>query len=149
MSFPFGLHMSLQGSILLVGEGNFSFSASQSQQHNAAVKSSVTATCLQSEEEALRHEGAAENIQMINNSGTRLSSYWTFLICLQYILSTVKIDLIIGWIFKKKSYQNLIFKKKWLVHSFTSNCNVAPFISENQCVSGLGVLGTPKTMSYR
>lgn len=95
--------MSLQGSILLVGEGNFSFSASLSQQHNAAAKSSVAATCLQSEEEALRHEGAAENIQMINNSGTRLSSYWAFLICLQYFLSTVKIDLIIGWILKKIS----------------------------------------------
>lgn len=64
--------MSLQGSILLVGEGNFSFSASLSQQHNEAARSSVIATCLQSEEEALRHEGAAENIQIINNSGTRL-----------------------------------------------------------------------------
>lgn len=64
--------MSLQGSVLLVGEGNFSFSASLSQQNNEAARSSVTATCLQSEEEALRHEGAAENIQIINSSGTRL-----------------------------------------------------------------------------
>lgn len=35
------------------------------------------------------------------------------------------------------------------MHRFTSNSNVAPFIIENQCVSGLGVLGTPKTMSHR
>ncbi|TWW74707.1 Ferredoxin-fold anticodon-binding domain-containing protein 1 [Takifugu flavidus] len=60
--------MSLPGSILLVGEGNFSFSASLSQQHNETA-TRVTATCLQSEEEALRHEGAAENIQIINSSG--------------------------------------------------------------------------------
>lgn len=60
--------MSLPGSILLVGEGNFSFSASLSQQHNETA-TSVTATCLQSEEAALRHEGAAENIHIINNSG--------------------------------------------------------------------------------
>lgn len=65
--------MSLQGSILLVGEGNFSFSASLSQQQqNEAARSSVVATCLQSEDEALRHEGAAENIQIINDSGTSL-----------------------------------------------------------------------------
>uniref|UniRef100_H3CX86 Ferredoxin-fold anticodon binding domain containing 1 n=1 Tax=Tetraodon nigroviridis TaxID=99883 RepID=H3CX86_TETNG len=61
--------MSLQGSILLVGEGNFSFSASLSQQHNEAASGSVIATCLQSEEEALRQEGAAENIQIITDSG--------------------------------------------------------------------------------
>lgn len=60
--------MSLPGSILLVGEGNFSFSASLSQQHNETA-TRVTATCLQREEEALRHEGAAENIQIINSSG--------------------------------------------------------------------------------
>lgn len=72
MSFPFQLHMSLQGSILLVGEGNFSFSASLSQQHKEAASSSVVATCPQSEEEALRHEGAAQNIQIIHNSGTSL-----------------------------------------------------------------------------
>lgn len=64
--------MSLQGSILLVGEGNFSFSASLSQHPNAAARRGVTATCLQSAEEALRHEGAAGNIQVINNSGTRV-----------------------------------------------------------------------------
>lgn len=63
--------MSLPGSILLVGEGNFSFSASLSQQHNGR-ETNVTATCLQSEEEALRQEGAAENIHIIHNSGTIL-----------------------------------------------------------------------------
>lgn len=65
--------MSLPGSILLVGEGNFSFSASLSQQHNETA-TRVTATCLQSEEEALRHEGAAENIQIINSSGMHACS---------------------------------------------------------------------------
>lgn len=70
-SFPFGLHMSLSRSILLVGEGNFSFSASLSQSHSETA-TSITATCLQSQEEALRHEGAADNIQVIENSGTSL-----------------------------------------------------------------------------
>lgn len=51
-------------SILLVGEGNFSFSASISQFN------SVTATCLQHQEEALRQEGAADNIHIIKDSGT-------------------------------------------------------------------------------
>lgn len=66
--FPFGLHMSLSRSILLVGEGNFSFSASLCQVQSDTA-TSVTATCLQSQEEALRHEGAADNIQIIKNSG--------------------------------------------------------------------------------
>lgn len=70
-TFTFGLHMSLSRSILLVGEGNFSFSASLSQAHSET-GSSVTATCLQCQEEALRHEGAADNIQIIKNSGTSL-----------------------------------------------------------------------------
>ncbi|KAM7374334.1 hypothetical protein PAMP_007000 [Pampus punctatissimus] len=55
--------MSPSRSILLVGEGNFSFSASMSQLHG------VTATCLQHQEEALRQEGAARNIQIIKDSG--------------------------------------------------------------------------------
>lgn len=63
--------MSLSGSILLVGEGNFSFSASLSQLHSETA-TSITATCFQSEEEALRHEGAGDNIRIINNSGTSL-----------------------------------------------------------------------------
>ncbi|KAM9348581.1 ferredoxin-fold anticodon-binding domain-containing protein 1 [Symphorus nematophorus] len=60
--------MSPSRSILLVGEGNFSFSASVSQSLSAT-ESSVTATCLQHQEEALRHEGAASNIQIIKDSG--------------------------------------------------------------------------------
>lgn len=63
--------MSLSRSILLVGEGNFSYSASLSQSHSETA-TSITATCLQSQEEALRHEGAADNIQVIENSGTSL-----------------------------------------------------------------------------
>uniref|UniRef100_A0A665UND7 Ferredoxin-fold anticodon binding domain containing 1 n=1 Tax=Echeneis naucrates TaxID=173247 RepID=A0A665UND7_ECHNA len=45
-------------SVLLVGEGNFSFSASIGKSY-AQSDTSITATCLQSEDEALRHEGAA------------------------------------------------------------------------------------------
>ncbi|CAK6953853.1 ferredoxin-fold anticodon-binding domain-containing protein 1 [Scomber scombrus] len=55
--------MSPSRSILLVGEGNFSFSASISQFN------SVTATCLQHQEEALRQEGAVDNIHIIKDSG--------------------------------------------------------------------------------
>lgn len=61
--------MSQPLSILLVGEGNFSFSASLSQLNSAT---SLTATCLQSEEDAVRHEGAAENIKIIEKSGMNL-----------------------------------------------------------------------------
>ncbi|XP_054482110.1 ferredoxin-fold anticodon-binding domain-containing protein 1 [Anoplopoma fimbria] len=60
--------MSPPRSILLVGEGNFSFSASVSQLYSQT-ETRITATCLQPEEEALRHEGAADNIQMIRDSG--------------------------------------------------------------------------------
>uniref|UniRef100_UPI0037E8AE4D ferredoxin-fold anticodon-binding domain-containing protein 1 n=1 Tax=Semicossyphus pulcher TaxID=241346 RepID=UPI0037E8AE4D len=60
--------MSPSRSVLLVGEGNFSFSASMSQLHSDT-ETSVTATCLQRQEEALRHEGAATNIQIIKDSG--------------------------------------------------------------------------------
>ncbi|XP_029924281.1 ferredoxin-fold anticodon-binding domain-containing protein 1 [Myripristis murdjan] len=60
--------MSAPRAILLVGEGNFSFSASVSQS-SSEPESRITATCLQSEEEALRHEGAAANIQIIKDSG--------------------------------------------------------------------------------
>ncbi|XP_042355230.1 ferredoxin-fold anticodon-binding domain-containing protein 1 [Plectropomus leopardus] len=58
--------MSPSRSILLVGEGNFSFSASVSQ---FETDTSVTATCLQHQEEALRQEGAATNIKTIKDSG--------------------------------------------------------------------------------
>ncbi|XP_070774012.1 ferredoxin-fold anticodon-binding domain-containing protein 1 [Enoplosus armatus] len=60
--------MSPSRSILLVGEGNFSFSASESQLYSET-ETSITATCLQRQKEALRHEGAASNIQIIKDSG--------------------------------------------------------------------------------
>uniref|UniRef100_A0A8C6WEF4 Ferredoxin-fold anticodon binding domain containing 1 n=1 Tax=Neogobius melanostomus TaxID=47308 RepID=A0A8C6WEF4_9GOBI len=60
--------MSLPRSILLIGEGNFSFSASISQSMSGS-DTSVIATCLQREDEALRHEGAATNIQTIRDTG--------------------------------------------------------------------------------
>lgn len=63
--------MSPSRSILLVGEGNFSFSASVSQLYSET-ETTVTATCLQNQDEALRHEGAANNIQIIKDSGTCL-----------------------------------------------------------------------------
>jgi len=66
--FPVGL-MSPLRSILLVGEGNFSFSASVSQLESEA---SITATCPQHQEEALRHDGAAENITTVRDSGRGL-----------------------------------------------------------------------------
>ncbi|XP_075957895.1 ferredoxin-fold anticodon-binding domain-containing protein 1 [Anarhichas minor] len=55
-------------SILLVGEGNFSFSASVSQLYSET-ETCITATCLQHQEEALRHEGAADHIKSIRDSG--------------------------------------------------------------------------------
>ncbi|XP_033955213.1 ferredoxin-fold anticodon-binding domain-containing protein 1 isoform X1 [Pseudochaenichthys georgianus] len=55
--------------ILLVGEGNFSFSASVSQLYS---ETNITATCLQHQDEALRHEGAATNIQTVQDSGGEL-----------------------------------------------------------------------------
>ncbi|XP_028277565.1 ferredoxin-fold anticodon-binding domain-containing protein 1 isoform X2 [Parambassis ranga] len=60
--------MSTSRSILLVGEGNFSFSASACQLYSES-GTSITATCLQHQEEALRHEGAASNIQIIKDAG--------------------------------------------------------------------------------
>ncbi|XP_074529238.1 ferredoxin-fold anticodon-binding domain-containing protein 1 [Halichoeres trimaculatus] len=54
--------------MLFVGEGNFSFSASVSQLYSGT-ETSVTATCLQRQEEALRHEGAVTNIQIIKDTG--------------------------------------------------------------------------------
>ncbi|KAK2879624.1 ferredoxin-fold anticodon-binding domain-containing protein 1 [Channa argus] len=60
--------MSPLRSILLVGEGNFSFSASVSQLY-FETETSITATCVQSEDEALRHEGAANNVQVVKDCG--------------------------------------------------------------------------------
>ncbi|KAM9846818.1 ferredoxin-fold anticodon-binding domain-containing protein 1 [Aulostomus maculatus] len=56
-------------SLLLVGEGNFSFSASMCRFYSSLESSSITATCLQPQEEVLRHEGASSNIQTIKDSG--------------------------------------------------------------------------------
>lgn len=60
--------MSPSRSILLIGEGNFSFSASLCQSLSGS-DTTVIATCLQREDEALRHEGAATNIQTIREAG--------------------------------------------------------------------------------
>ncbi|KAM6907389.1 ferredoxin-fold anticodon-binding domain-containing protein 1 [Xenentodon cancila] len=60
--------MSPSRSILLVGEGNFSFAASACKSAGGP-GSSVTATCLQRREDALLHEGAACNIQTIEDYG--------------------------------------------------------------------------------
>uniref|UniRef100_A0A3Q4GYH9 Ferredoxin-fold anticodon binding domain containing 1 n=1 Tax=Neolamprologus brichardi TaxID=32507 RepID=A0A3Q4GYH9_NEOBR len=60
--------MSPSRAVLMVGEGNFSFSASACQLYSGS-ETTVTATCLQHQEEALRHEGAADNIQTIKDSG--------------------------------------------------------------------------------
>ncbi|KAJ0062064.1 hypothetical protein NL108_015255 [Boleophthalmus pectinirostris] len=60
--------MSPLRSVLLVGEGNFSFSASLCQSLRGS-DTIVIATCLQQEDEALRHEGSATNIQIIREAG--------------------------------------------------------------------------------
>ncbi|XP_007556648.1 alpha-1,2-mannosyltransferase ALG9 isoform X2 [Poecilia formosa] len=60
--------MSPSRSVLLVGEGNFSFSSSVCKLDSES-GSNITATCLQHQEEALRHDGAAANIQTIKDSG--------------------------------------------------------------------------------
>lgn len=56
--------------VLLVGEGNFSFSV-------ALIESSmdelnVTATCLQSEDVSIRMDGTRENIQRLRDCGEQL-----------------------------------------------------------------------------
>lgn len=63
--------MSPPRSLLLVGEGNFSFSASTSQMFSGT-DARVTATCLQQQEDALKFEGAAENIQVVEDHGRSL-----------------------------------------------------------------------------
>uniref|UniRef100_A0A3P9M030 Ferredoxin-fold anticodon binding domain containing 1 n=1 Tax=Oryzias latipes TaxID=8090 RepID=A0A3P9M030_ORYLA len=59
--------MSHSRTVLLVGEGNFSFSAS------LCWMGKVTATCPQRQEEVLLFEGAASNISSITDSGTYAS----------------------------------------------------------------------------
>ncbi|XP_062845008.1 ferredoxin-fold anticodon-binding domain-containing protein 1 [Trichomycterus rosablanca] len=53
-------------SVLLVGEGNFSFSASLSESVHAL---RITATCLQNEQQALLQENASLNIQRLQDRG--------------------------------------------------------------------------------
>ncbi|CAL1573500.1 unnamed protein product [Knipowitschia caucasica] len=60
--------MSPSRSILFVGEGNFSYSASLCQSLSGS-DTSITASCLQQEDEALRHEGSATNVQIIREAG--------------------------------------------------------------------------------
>ncbi|XP_062309857.1 ferredoxin-fold anticodon-binding domain-containing protein 1 isoform X2 [Osmerus eperlanus] len=61
--------MSGRVSVLLVGEGNFSFAAGLAQEQLSMGGRAITATCLQCQREALRHEGTAINIQTIKDSG--------------------------------------------------------------------------------
>nr|XP_023669355.1 ferredoxin-fold anticodon-binding domain-containing protein 1 isoform X1 [Paramormyrops kingsleyae] len=53
--------------VLLVGEGNFSFSAALCQAAGGSAK--VTATCFQAEDVARLQDGAAENIRRLSESG--------------------------------------------------------------------------------
>ncbi|XP_055004527.1 ferredoxin-fold anticodon-binding domain-containing protein 1 isoform X3 [Boleophthalmus pectinirostris] len=69
--------MSPLRSVLLVGEGNFSFSASLCQSLRGS-DTIVIATCLQQEDEALRHEGSATNIQIIREAGRIIHSSQIF-----------------------------------------------------------------------
>ncbi|XP_077596897.1 ferredoxin-fold anticodon-binding domain-containing protein 1 [Stigmatopora nigra] len=61
--------MSRSQSVLLVGEGNFSFSAALC---HFSPEVNVTATCLQPQEEAMRQECAFNNTQSIKDSGGRV-----------------------------------------------------------------------------
>ncbi|XP_036381131.1 ferredoxin-fold anticodon-binding domain-containing protein 1 [Megalops cyprinoides] len=56
--------------VLLVGEGNFSFSSAVCQA--AADSARVTATCLQSEEAARQQDSAEENIQSLRDCGAEV-----------------------------------------------------------------------------
>ncbi|XP_053702302.1 ferredoxin-fold anticodon-binding domain-containing protein 1 isoform X1 [Synchiropus splendidus] len=55
-------------SILLVGEGNFSFSAALTRFYSSS-ETRITATCLQDKDAALRQQQAADNIQTVEGSG--------------------------------------------------------------------------------
>ncbi|XDV19933.1 hypothetical protein PO909_025328 [Leuciscus waleckii] len=59
--------MSKTREVLLVGEGNFSFSAALSEKAGDEV--GVTATCFQSEDQTFKHEGAVLNIQRLRERG--------------------------------------------------------------------------------
>lgn len=62
------LEMSKTREVLLVGEGNFSFSAALSESDGVG----VTATCFQSENQMHRQEGAVVNIQRLRDRGRSL-----------------------------------------------------------------------------
>lgn len=64
------LEMSKTREVLLVGEGNFSFSAALSE--NAGDDVGVTATCFQSENQTYRQQGAVLNIQRLRDRGLSL-----------------------------------------------------------------------------
>lgn len=93
----FVLHMSPPRTILLVGEGNFSFSASLCQ-HLSTSATSITATCLQSEDEALRHQGAADNIHIINKSGKNFGGVEHVCRCIVSQGETVFLLVLLRWI---------------------------------------------------
>ncbi|XP_028666101.1 ferredoxin-fold anticodon-binding domain-containing protein 1 [Erpetoichthys calabaricus] len=56
--------------VLLVGEGNFSFSASLCK--TAEADTQITATCYESEEEAKKQEGACKSIQCLEEKGAEV-----------------------------------------------------------------------------
>ncbi|XP_035288767.1 ferredoxin-fold anticodon-binding domain-containing protein 1 [Anguilla anguilla] len=62
--------MTTRRKVLLVGEGNFSFSAALCQTAEDRVR--VTATCLQSEEVARRQDSAEENLQRLKECGAEV-----------------------------------------------------------------------------
>lgn len=62
------------GPVLLVGEGNFSFSAALCR---LSPQSHVTATCLQPQED-LRHEGAVTHIQTIRALGMLIHMMYSY-----------------------------------------------------------------------
>ncbi|XP_030648741.1 ferredoxin-fold anticodon-binding domain-containing protein 1 [Chanos chanos] len=62
--------MSQTREVLLIGEGNFSFSVALCQ--SAADPVNVTATCFQTEDEALKQDCAAQNIERLRYCGSRV-----------------------------------------------------------------------------
>lgn len=62
--------MSERLEVLLVGEGNFSFSVAVCESGDAE---SVTASCLQTEQQAVAQEQAAQNIQRLRDRGETFS----------------------------------------------------------------------------
>lgn len=56
--------------VLLVGEGNFSFSVAVCESGDVE---SITASCLQTEQQALAQEHAAHNIQRLRDRGETIS----------------------------------------------------------------------------